>query len=82
MFLAVVACGAVAVVGDARHAGPVDSKTELPVDRGVMQRVADFTLKDVASGRPVSLYSFVGKRRSCWSSSARIAPSATSTSPG
>ena len=27
-----------------------------------MQRVADFTLKDVASDRPVALYSFIGKK--------------------
>jgi thiol-disulfide isomerase/thioredoxin len=64
MFLAVVAFGAVAVAAmtSVSRAGPVDAKTELPVDRGVMQRVADFTLDDVTSGRPVSLYSFVGKR--------------------
>ena len=64
MFLAVVACGAVAALSatPATHAGPADSKSELPVDRGVMQRVADFTLKDVATDRPVSLYSFVGKK--------------------
>jgi peroxiredoxin len=64
MFLAVVACGAIAMAATATptHAGPVDSKTELPVDRAVMQRVADFTLKDVVTDRPVSLYSFFGKK--------------------
>ena len=64
MFLAIVAPAAVAIatMSSVGHAGPVDSKSELPVDRGVMQRVADFTLDDVATGRPVSLYSFVGKR--------------------
>src|SRR5262245_43691208 len=43
-------------------AGPVDSRSSLPLDRGVNQRVSDFTLQDVATNRPVSLYSFVGKR--------------------
>ena len=64
MFPAVVACGVVAALSatPATYAGPADSKSELPVDRGVMQRVADFTLKDVATDRPVSLYSFVGKK--------------------
>ncbi len=64
MFLAVVACGAVAALSatPTSHAGTADSKTELPADRGVMQRVADFTLKDVTTDRPVSLYSYVGKK--------------------
>ena len=53
MFLAVIAFGAgVVLATTAAHAGPADSKTELPVDRGVMQRVADFTLKDVAIRPP------------------------------
>ena len=62
--LAVVVLGAVAMpaMRSVGIAGPVDARAELPVDRGVMQRVADFTLDDVATGRPVSLYSFVGKR--------------------
>src|SRR5262245_37418026 len=42
--------------------GPADARSGLPLNRGVDQRVADFTLKDVASERPVSLYSFVGKK--------------------
>ncbi|SIN74901.1 AhpC/TSA family protein [Singulisphaera sp. GP187] len=33
----------------------------LPLDRGIGQRVANFTLKDV-SGQPVSLYGFAGKK--------------------
>ncbi len=62
--LAVIAGGAIAVAVTASpgHAGPADSKTEWPVDRGLMQRVADFTLEDVVTGRPISLYSFIGKR--------------------
>ena len=31
-------------------------------DRGVNQRVADFTLKDVTTDRSISLYSFIGKK--------------------
>ncbi len=63
-FLAVVASGAVAIpaMTGVSHADPVDAKKELPVNRGVMQRVADFTLDDVTTGRSISLYSFVGKR--------------------
>ncbi len=43
-------------------AGPTDTRSSLPLDRGVNQRVADFTLKDVATDRSISLYSFVGKK--------------------
>jgi peroxiredoxin len=62
--LAVIAGGAIAIaaITTPTQAGPADSKTEWPVDRGVMQRVADFTLKDVVTDRPVSLYSFIGKK--------------------
>ena len=34
----------------------------LPLDRGVGQRLANFTLRDAISGRPVSLYGFAGKK--------------------
>ena len=63
-FLAVVASAvaAIAAMNTAGHAGPADSKVELPIDRGMMQRVANFTLDDVAAGRGVSLYNFIGKR--------------------
>jgi peroxiredoxin/mono/diheme cytochrome c family protein len=53
---------AAVVIPSMGHAGPVDAKSELPTDRGVMQRVADFTLDDVATGQPVRLYNYVGKR--------------------
>ena len=43
-------------------AGPADTRSDLPLDRGVNQRVADFTLEDVTTDRAVSLYSFVGKK--------------------
>jgi peroxiredoxin len=59
-----VAWGAALAVSPVRTAlaGPGDSRSGLPVDRGVGQRIADFTLKDVGTDRPVSLYSFVGKK--------------------
>jgi len=43
-------------------AGPAESGSAMPLNRGVDQRVANFTLKDVASDRSVSLYSFIGKK--------------------
>lgn len=62
--LAVVVAGAATIpaMGPAGRAGPVDARSELPADRGVMQRVADFTLDDVTTGQPVRLYNYVGKR--------------------
>jgi peroxiredoxin len=64
LFLAAAACASLALnaTGRVAGAGPADSKSELPVDRGINQRVADFTLKDVTTDRPMSLYSFIGKR--------------------
>jgi peroxiredoxin len=44
------------------QAGPTDSRTELPIDRGINQRSSNFTLKNVATDRPVSLYGFMGKK--------------------
>ncbi len=38
------------------------SKIKLPLDRGMMQRISNFTLNDVATGRSVMLYGFQGKR--------------------
>jgi peroxiredoxin/mono/diheme cytochrome c family protein len=59
-----VAWAAVALLptGRTAQAGPTDSRSELPLGRGLNQRVSDFTLKNVALDRPVSLYSFVGKK--------------------
>ncbi|QEH33136.1 thiol-disulfide oxidoreductase [Aquisphaera giovannonii] len=34
----------------------------LPIDRGVGQRMGNFTLKDAATGRPVSLFGYAGKK--------------------
>src|SRR5579883_731279 len=50
-----------ATAGAARG-GPADAQSGLPLNRGIDQRVADFTLKDAASGRSISLYSFIGKK--------------------
>ncbi len=59
-----VAWVAVLAVSSQREAlaGPTDKRSDLPLDRGVNQRVADFTLKDAVTDRPTSLYSFVGKK--------------------
>ena len=43
-------------------AGSSDSRSELPLGRGLNQRVSNFTLKNVASDRTVSLYNYVGKK--------------------
>ena len=66
MTLLAVAYGLPRVPSSARGAvaddGPEGVGRHLPVDRGVNQRVADFTLDDVMTHRPVSLYSFAGKQ--------------------
>ena len=64
MAVLAVAWVVVLVVSSQREvlAGPADTRADLPLDRGVNQRVADFTLEDVASNRPISLYSFIGKK--------------------
>jgi peroxiredoxin len=36
--------------------------TELPLDRGLMQRLSNFTLKDVTDGRSLMLYGFQGRK--------------------
>ncbi|HKI17760.1 MAG TPA: redoxin domain-containing protein [Isosphaeraceae bacterium] len=43
-------------------AGPGDGQTELPINRGLMQRLGNFTLKDVTTGRDRSLYALRGSR--------------------
>jgi peroxiredoxin len=43
-------------------AGPADTRSDLPLNRGVGQRVSNFTLKDVTSDRSIALYSFIGKK--------------------
>ncbi len=44
-----------AEVGDA-------TSPKLPDDRGLMQRVSNFTLEDAVSGRSITLFGFVGKK--------------------
>ena len=39
-----------------------DKPAELPVDRGLMQRLSNFTLKDVTSGRTHTLYGYQGRK--------------------
>jgi peroxiredoxin len=39
-----------------------DKSGELPIDRGLMQRLSNFTLKDVKSGRTHTLYGYQGRR--------------------
>jgi peroxiredoxin len=43
-------------------AGPGEDRTELPVNRGLMQRLGNFTLKDVTTGSGRSLYALRGSR--------------------
>src|SRR5260370_15604259 len=47
--------------GDPAPATP-KSSASLPINRLVGQRLANFTLSDVVTGKPVSLYGFRGKR--------------------
>jgi peroxiredoxin len=48
--------------GTQGRAGPESDGIELPVNRGLMQRFGNFTLKDVATGHDRSLYSLRGSR--------------------
>ena len=36
--------------------------SELPIDRGLMQRLSNFTLSDVTSGRSTTLYGYQGRK--------------------
>ena len=59
----VVVCGIViaALTGIAR-AGDEPAGPALPIDRGMMQRLSNFTLKDVTNGRSLMLYGFQGRK--------------------
>ena len=49
----------------ARAAGAADQgavSTPLPIDRGMMQRLSNFTLKDVSKNRSLMLYGFQGRK--------------------
>jgi thiol-disulfide isomerase/thioredoxin len=60
--LALVPCMMATAVGaDADRKGSA-AKIELPVNRSVGQRLSDFKLNDVVTGRSVSLYGFMGKK--------------------
>jgi hypothetical protein len=43
-------------------ADPPTSRVELPIDRCLMQRLSNFTLNDVTSGRSTMLYGFQGRK--------------------
>jgi len=43
-------------------AGQTDPQPELPLDRGLMQRLSNFTLNDVKSGRTHTLYGYQGRK--------------------
>jgi peroxiredoxin len=42
-------------------APPSDSQPELPIDRGIMQRLSNFTLEDVRAKRQIMLYGYQGR---------------------
>ena len=42
--------------------GPKEPGSNLPIDRGLMQRLSNFTLKDVTSGRTTTLYGYQGRK--------------------
>jgi len=60
----VVVCGMmIAVFASAvRAADDKGSGTELPLNRGLMQRLSNFTLKDVTNSRSLMLYGFQGRK--------------------
>ena len=58
LFATVLAPGASAAADEAN----ARSGVTLPLDRGMGQRLSNFTLPDVISHRPVSLYGFAGKK--------------------
>jgi peroxiredoxin len=60
LFVTLLATFPVAALLIERCAGA--DEPELPPDRGLMQRVANFTLKDVTSDRTLTLYGYVGRK--------------------
>jgi peroxiredoxin len=60
----VLLCGLlIAVFAPAAHADDSQSASPpLPIDRGMMQRLSNFTLKDVTNGRSLMLYGFQGRK--------------------
>jgi peroxiredoxin len=60
----VVVCGLfIAVFAQAAFADDSQSANQpLPIDRGMMQRLSNFTLKDVTNGRSLMLYGFQGRK--------------------
>jgi peroxiredoxin len=62
MFLLVIACVAVVQPGRSQSADQGRSDSDLPINRGLMQRLSNFTLSDVQSGRTYTLYGFQGRK--------------------
>jgi peroxiredoxin len=60
----VLACGLlIASFAPGALAGDLPSADQpLPIDRGMMQRLSNFTLKDVTNGRSLMLYGFQGRK--------------------
>ena len=48
--------------GSRAFEGPKEADSNLPIDRGLMQRFSNFTLKDVTSGRTTTLYGYQGRK--------------------
>jgi peroxiredoxin len=48
--------------GERARADELQSRSDLPVDRGLNQRIANFTLTDATSGRVLTLYGYVGRK--------------------
>ncbi len=48
--------------GTRAGAAEPDPRSGLPIDRGLMQRLSNFTLNDVTSGRTFTLYGFQGRK--------------------
>jgi len=63
MILSVIGGLAVLLVrGTWAGADEPDLRSGLPIDRGLMQRLSNFTLKDVTTGRTLTLYGFQGRK--------------------
>ncbi len=62
--LSVLASGVASAADDPPKTAPSESPQPadaLPIDRGVGQRLANFTLNDAVAGRPYMLYGYAGK---------------------
>ncbi len=60
--VAMAVAASIAWLAPARGDDAAPSSKTLPANRGLMQRVSNFTLKDAISGREVTLHGFIGKK--------------------